>query len=122
MVQLINDLYTDLDASKFAEELRSHNDATLIDVRTPWEFAEGHIPRAENFDISNPLFPRWIQRLSRRAPCFVYCSSGARSLTACELLVTLGFERVYNLQGGLVSWSRPLESDNEEDPAGSTPV
>lgn len=114
-MRLINELFKDLDHFAFLESLRQEKDPRILDVRTPKEFEEGHIPGAENFDISHPDFPRWLQDLPRERAYFVYCRSGARSLTACQLLATLGFEHVFNLRDGIISWQEELdESDDEE--------
>jgi rhodanese-related sulfurtransferase len=113
-VHLINDLYNDLDHSAFGEALRGEDDPVILDVRTPKEFEEGHIPGAENYDISHSDFPRWLQQLPRGRSYFVYCRSGARSLTACQLLATLGFEKVNNLRDGIISWDGALEGPDDE--------
>lgn len=114
VVHLINDLYDDLDHSQFELSLRKERDPVILDVRTPKEFEEGHIPGARNYDISHPEFPRWLQRLPRDRAYFVYCRSGARSLTACQLLATLGFEKVNNLRDGIISWNGELEGPEDE--------
>ena len=115
-VHLVNDLFTDLDYSAFLKALRDEEDPEILDVRTPKEYEEGHIPGAENYDISHPDFPRWLQSLPRDRTYLVYCRSGARSLTACQLLATLGFEHVYNLRDGIISWEEELEGTGDEDP------
>lgn len=115
IVHLVNDLFEDLDHSAFLDALREEDDPRVLDVRTPKEFEEGHIPGAENYDISHPEFPRWLQRLPRERAYFVYCRSGARSLTACQLLATLGFETIYNLRDGIISWDRKLEESGNEE-------
>lgn len=80
-------------------------DAYLLDVRTPEEYAEGHIEDAD-------LIP--VERLRDRAdelpedtdtPIFVYCRTGSRSAQASEILVDLGYENVHNLEGGIVAWT-----------------
>ena len=113
-MHLVNDLYNDLDHFDFAKALGKEADPVILDVRTPKEFDEGHIPGAENYDISHPEFPRWLQRLPRGVAYFVYCRSGARSLTACQLLATLGFENVFNLRDGIISWEGQLEGPEDE--------
>lgn len=114
-MQLLNDLFESLEHSAFAEAVDDDAEARVLDVRTPREYRDGHIPGAENYDISDPRFPSWVQRLSREASYFVYCSSGARSLTACQLLATLGFTSVYNLRDGLIAWEGEIERSDEEE-------
>ncbi|MFP4409309.1 MAG: rhodanese-like domain-containing protein [Spirochaetaceae bacterium] len=114
-MRLVNDLFKELDSTSFLEALRQEEEPQILDVRTPNEFEEGHIPGAKNFDISHPEFPRWLQRLPRKCPYFVYCRSGARSLTACQLLATLGFERIYNLREGIISCQNELKGRDDEE-------
>lgn len=76
----------------------------VIDVRTPAEFAEGHLDRATLVDFSAPGFRERIARLDHSAKYFVYCHSGNRSGQATAILAELGFTNVYNLHGGLNAW------------------
>ena len=73
----------------------------VVDVRTPDEFANGHIPGAQ----SMPLFavPLRIDELDRRRPVYVVCESGARSQQAGAYLDGRGY-RVFSLDGGMASW------------------
>lgn len=78
--------------------------ALLIDVRSPEEFAAGHIPRASNIPL--PAIQQEISRLkSKNLPVIAVCRSGARSGMAVRMLRRAGIE-AYN--GG--GWSRLAES------------
>lgn len=86
---------------------------TLLDIRTPAEFASGHIAGATNLDFYEPQFASWLDELDRDSPYFVYCRSGNRSASAIETMKQLGFAEVYELDGGIVSWAQaglPLEN------------
>jgi rhodanese-related sulfurtransferase len=76
--------------------------ARVIDVRTAGEFSVGHLPGAENvpIDTLTQVAGSW----DRKTPVLVYCATGARSLNAAQWLSANGFERVYNLEGGIVAW------------------
>lgn len=77
----------------------------LIDVRTPNEFGSGHIRNAVNVDFFNAKgFERYCEKMSKDKPVYLYCRSGARSQRAAHRLVGLGFEKVYDLKGGYMSW------------------
>ncbi len=76
----------------------------VIDVRTPAEFAEGHIARAEVVDVSAADFADRIGQLDRSATYLVYCHSGNRSGQATALMASLGFASVYDLEGGIIAW------------------
>lgn len=78
---------------------------TVLDIRTPAEFAEGHISGATNLDFYEAQFANWLDDLDKDAPYFVYCRSGNRSASAIETMKELGFAEVYELDGGIVSWA-----------------
>jgi len=87
-----------------AEAILAAGGVEIIDVRTPEEFAEGHLPGAELIDISAPDFVARIEALDRSATYFVYCRSDNRSGQATALMADLGFESIYELEGGTVGW------------------
>ncbi len=72
----------------------------LIDVRTPYEFADGHIENAKNIDVSVASFEAEIDKLDRDQAVFVYCGVGIRSAKAAAILRKKGFKYVFDLDGG----------------------
>lgn len=80
--------------------------ATVIDVRTPSEFAEGHIPGAKNFDIYDSSFEDAIRELNPSAMYIVNCQSGGRSSKACARMQELGLVGTLNLEGGITAWKK----------------
>ncbi len=93
----------ELDAAGFAAALKLP-DTTIIDVRTPQEYAEGHLPGAVNIDVSSADFVQQVQALDPTAPYAVYCRSGNRSAAAIQEMNQLGFTNAYHLQGGITAW------------------
>lgn len=81
-------------------------DLTILDVRTPAEFAQGHLPGAVNLDLNNPGFGDALAALDKSETYFVYCQTSNRSGTATQLMADAGFEDVYDLQGGIVAWAQ----------------
>ena len=79
----------------------------MVDVRTPEEFAEGHIPGSLNIDVKDKEhFPTSVDKLlNREKKVAVYCRSGRRSRTAAEHLTGKGF-KVYNLNKGILHWEK----------------
>ncbi len=77
----------------------------LIDVRTHEEFREGHIKGAVNIDFYKTTFEDDIDEFDKRKRYLVYCRSGSRSRQAMYLMRDLGFEEVYNLSNGIISWN-----------------
>ena len=79
----------------------------LVDVRTPAEFAAGHIPMAKNIDVRGENFDKEAdQQLDKSRPVALYCRSGARSKTAAQALAAKGY-RVYELNKGFMNWNGP---------------
>lgn len=67
----------------------------IIDVRTPEEYAAGHIPQALNIPIED--LSHSLAKLSDiSSPLVLYCASGSRSSSAKQLLLQHGYTRVYN--------------------------
>ena len=77
---------------------------TLIDVRTPGEYAAGFIEGAINIDFYEPSFASEIGALDRDERYFVYCRSGNRSASTMDLMEQLGFTDVHHLDGGINDW------------------
>ncbi len=83
---------------QFAENSTDH---LLIDVRTPEEFASGHIEGAVNFPVDT-LASR-LSEVPEGKAIVVYCRSGNRSATAARILADAGYSGIYDL-GGLQGW------------------
>ena len=93
-------------ASESAELLSSPpSGLTVLDVRTPDEFAAGRIADSTNIDFYAPEFEDLLRELDRDTPYFVYCNSGNRSATTIDTMRDLGFTEVYELAGGIQAWS-----------------
>lgn len=113
-----------IDAIAFQQQLKQQPTATILDVRTPAEFATGHIEKAINIDINDEKFAERLQELKKDQPVYVYCLSGARSNSAAVLLKEKGFNKVIDLQGGLLTWKAaglPV-TGNEATAAKEAPV
>ncbi len=89
-----------------AAALTNRENAVLIDTREAGEFADGHIVNALNVPVGEA--EKQIEKLEKykKRPLVLYCRSGHRSGTLCKLLRQAGFEKVYNLRGGIMAWER----------------
>jgi rhodanese-related sulfurtransferase len=93
-------------ASEAKEVLKqkSHaGDFCILDVRTEKEFLSGAIPGAINLDFYAPDFAKELDRLDKNKTYLVYCRSGNRSKSALAIMKQLGFEFIYELDGGYIS-------------------
>jgi rhodanese-related sulfurtransferase len=98
--------YTDVDASK-AMDLISNGSVIVIDVREPYEFAAGHIPGAVLIPLGR--FAGESASLDKNKQYLLVCRSGNRSAEAARFMVGQGFKHVYNLKGGMLSWTGQVE-------------
>ena len=83
-----------------AVELAGDVEVTVVDVRTPEEFAAGHLPGAVNIDVQDPSFADRIAELPKDGRYLVYCRTGNRSAAASAQMVEAGFTDVTNVTGG----------------------
>jgi thioredoxin len=93
-----------LSAKAFSEKINETPNSTIIDVRTPEEFSQGHIENAHNINWNDDLFETEIKKIDVEKPVFVYCLSGGRSSAAISKIKSLGFKEVYELKGGMLKW------------------
>lgn len=98
--------FEEVEPRKAAELLAARKELAVLDVRTPKEFAAGHIAGALNIDSSAPDFKEWLAALNRGRPTLVHCASGGRSAPAVEVLRALGFREVYHLKDGFKGWKK----------------
>ena len=76
----------------------------IIDVRTPEEYAGGHIGNAVNVDYYSASFKDEINGFARDRTYIIYCRTGARSAGARDIMKELGFQKIYNMAGGITGW------------------
>lgn len=93
-----------VDVARFAEVIASPG-VQIIDVRTPAEFAEGHIEGAVNFPVELPEFGGQIATLDPAGTYAVYCRSGNRSQVAVAAMADAGINGIYELQTGIADWA-----------------
>lgn len=79
-------------------------DIQLIDIRTPQEFAEGHLKNASNINFYDNNFAAEMAKLDKTKDVYIYCRSGGRSGKASKQLEKMGFSKVYDLKGGYKNW------------------
>ena len=91
--------------SDFKKKIES-SDVILIDVRTPMEFSQGHIQGSVNVDFKEEKdFQNYFENLDKSETIFLYCRSGNRSRKSAEKLIDLGFNKIYDLDGGVIEWN-----------------
>jgi rhodanese-related sulfurtransferase len=91
-------------ADTLMQNHRDKKDLLILDVRTPAEFAAGHIVGAVNIDFWGKDFEDSVAILEKGGLCLVYCTSGVRSGGAMKKMRKIGFKKIYNMNGGMFSW------------------
>lgn len=101
------DLFKQVNINQGVKEYQAASDAVLLDVRTPQEYREGHIPGSKNVPLQQ------LDRVTavvndKDIPLFVYCYSGARSRQATGILRNMGYTNVNNI-GGIAAYLGKVE-------------
>jgi len=91
-------------AEEAAELLKKPGNIVVLDIRTPEEFQEGHIAGATNVNFSDPAFAENLGKLDKSQTYLMHCRSGGRSGRALGVMREMGFQAVYHLKGGTLSW------------------
>lgn len=92
-----------LDASAL-RELRANGGVTVVDVRGPDEWRQGHLPDAIHIPLA--ALPEKVAELDTSAPIVLHCKGGGRSAIATSFLKARGFANVANLTGGFEGWAK----------------
>ncbi len=81
-------------------------DFVILDVRTPEEFAEGHLDGAVNLDVQSRGFEKKLRALDRNKSYLVYCRTGNRSRQATIAMDAMGFRSIFHMNEGIVKWKQ----------------
>ena len=95
------------DVNQGVNDYKNSTGAVLLDVRTPEEYSEGHIPGSKNVPLQSLDKIRSIVE-NKDTELFVYCYSGARSSQAVAALGQMGYTKVNNI-GGISSYRGKVE-------------
>ena len=103
----IFDFFKQPDINEGLKEYAETKNAVLLDVRTPQEYGEGHIPGSKNVPLQT------LDKISsvadnKNIPLFVYCYSGGRSRQAAAVLGQMGYTNVRNI-GGIAAYHGKVE-------------
>lgn len=92
-----------VEVTEIKAEIQKH-DFIILDVRTPEEFAAGHLKNAININYYDKDFVERVSSLDKRKKVVVYCAVGGRSGQALNKMDALGFQYVLNMKGGYNAW------------------
>ena len=103
----IFDFFKQPDINQGVQEYKNAAGAVLLDVRTPQEYREGHIPGSQNVPLQQLDKVEEVTD-NKDTVLYVYCHSGARSRQAVSLLKHMGYTNVHNI-GGIAAYSGKVE-------------
>jgi len=101
--QIIEDITLE-EAFALMEDNRYDENFVIIDVRTPEEYAGGHIEKAINLDYYSETFADELDQLDKEKTYLIYSRTDQRSGEALDMMAELGFREVYNMLGGIERW------------------
>ncbi len=95
---------TPVEAFDLIQENNENIDFIILDVRTEPEYKSGHIENAENIDYYLEGFKDELEELDKNKTYLIYCASGNRSGKALKIMDEMGFQKAYNVLGGIKGW------------------
>lgn len=102
----ITDMIIDVEADELAMDIPFDENLTVLDVRKPNEFAEGHVTDAVNINLADMTDVALIAQFEENQNLYVHCAGGYRSLIACSILKKQGYHNLRNVSGG---WAKIKE-------------
>ena len=101
------DSVTSIEVNAAKDFVARHENAVIMDVRTPVEYEMSHITGSVNVNVQDESFEDMVIALDRNKTYIVHCTknpAGGRSSRALETLQSLGFKHLYSLEGGYIAW------------------
>jgi len=97
---------THVNAVQASDMMTARPGLTVLDVRTPREFAAGHIDGAINIDFKNASFSSELSKLDPSQDYLIHCRSGGRSTSSLKTFKRLGFSHIIHMDGGMNGWTK----------------
>jgi len=94
-----------LNSVEIQQTLAKNKQIVILDVRTPQEFASGHLKDAINIDIYKEDFYSRIDKLNKKTSYMIYCRTHNRSGVTVKYMNQKGFETVYQMMDGFPGWT-----------------
>lgn len=97
------DKFTRISVQKAHEIIGIGNNVTIVDIRDPASFAQGHIAQARS--VNNENIKDFIQENDKKIPLICYCYHGISSQQAANFFADQGFKQVFSIDGGWEEWN-----------------
>jgi rhodanese-related sulfurtransferase len=95
-----------LSIENFANLLSNSKEIILLDIRTPYEYEQGHIDDALLLNYYDKNFISKLSILDKDKHYLIYCRSGNRSKNTLQIMNEMGFKNFADLKGGIQAWIR----------------
>jgi rhodanese-related sulfurtransferase len=95
---------TGISVERAVARMKKDPKIVVVDIRTPEEFAKGHIKGAINVDVNDKSFAKKLAKLDRKKTYLMHCRSGGRSAASIPVWDRLGFKNVLHLAAGTLGW------------------
>ncbi len=95
---------TTVTVKQAVERMKKSSQIIVVDIRTPEEFAKGHIKKAINVNMNDKSFAKKLTKLDRTKTYLMHCRSGGRSTASLPVWNRLGFKNVLHLSRGTLGW------------------
>ncbi len=92
-------------STELSQILQKDKKIVILDVRTPQEFAAGHLKGAQNIDIYQDNFYTRIDKLDKKTTYLVYCRTSNRSTSSVKYMQQNGFKNLYQMMDGFPGWA-----------------
>ena len=113
---LFAEYFTSITETEFKENLAGKNDVIVIDIRTQDEIAQGTIvDEPLEIDFYKKNFKEELDKLDKTKTYFIYCAHANRSGDAMKLMKNIGFSKVYDLKGGIITWKGKMYGQTPRD-------
>lgn len=98
-----------ISVAEFSKKIKEDKNVVILDVRTPKEYAQEHLPNAILENMQEDSFNKNIAKMDKNKTYLLYCKVGGRSSKALDIMKKAGFKQVFHLGGGIVDWEKAGE-------------
>lgn len=94
-----------VNSTEVASLIQKNKKLVILDVRTPSEYAQGHLANSINIDVNQPDVKDRLEKLDKNASYLVYCRTKNRSGVVANYMIQNGFTSVYQMMDGITGWN-----------------
>ncbi len=100
-----NEKIQSISVDELEQAMRPYANLQVVDLRSPEDYLEAHLPGAVNIDLNSPTFEKELAGLNPELPIYLYCANGLSSAEAIKKMAKKPFPKIYDVTGGYGAWS-----------------